>query len=59
MKNSFSTIAGAAFSAVLAFLLAGCFDEQHPGSYYTFTDHTVASYLEENSEALLLNLLKI
>ena len=60
MKNSFSTITGAAFSAVLASLLAGCFDEQHPGSYYTFTDHTVASYLEENSDefGLFIDILK-
>lgn len=31
-------------------LPVSCFDEQHPGTYYTFTGQTIADYLEDNSE---------
>lgn len=45
MQKSLSRIAEMALTAVLAFSLTGCLDEQHPGTYYTFSDYTIASYL--------------
>lgn len=31
-------------------LFGSCLDEQHPGTYYTFTGQTVADYLEDDAE---------
>ena len=49
--NKFSAtgiIASLSFAMVC---LTGClFDEQHPGTYYTFTGHTIASELESRPE---------
>ena len=36
--------------ALTVLSMTGCFDEQHPGTYYTFHGKTVASALEENPE---------
>lgn len=44
---------GIVLAAALAFtlnFLTGCFDEQHPGTYYTFSGHTIASELENNPD---------
>lgn len=43
----------AAFAAAVCAVLSlqtGCLKEQHPGTYYTFTGYTVASYLESRSD---------
>ena len=38
------------FAAVVAMLMTiSCWDEVHPGTYYTFTGQTVASYLEQDT----------
>ena len=36
--------------ALTVLSITGCFDEQHPGTYYTFQGKTIASALEENPE---------
>ena len=51
MKNSgikaFST---ALFLALAMFAINSCWDEQHPGTYYTFSGKTIASDLEDNPD---------
>jgi hypothetical protein len=39
-----------ALLAAAAFCLAGCLEEQHPGTYYTFSGQTIASELERRPE---------
>ena len=49
-KIRFSGIAAAAFLVVAFNSLISCIDEQHPGTYYTFSGHTIASELERRPE---------
>jgi len=50
-KIDLSKFAKTAFSACLCILMfAGCFEEQHPGTYYSFSGYNIASRLESRSE---------
>lgn len=49
MRNRLSFLTLFAF-AISIIMLSGCWDEQHPGTYYTFTGQTVASDLESKPE---------
>ena len=50
--RKFGTITGNLFVclAVSALLFAGCWDENHPGTYYTFEGKTIASNLMDNPD---------
>ena len=38
------------FLVLTMFAISGCWDEQHPGTYYTFFGKTIASDLEDNPD---------
>ena len=48
MEKIKSVVVKALSVTALAFTLNGCLDEMHPGTYYTFEDHTISSFLEDN-----------
>ena len=50
-SNRFSSgIAHGLSLLICVFLFSGCFEEQHPGTYYTFTGYSIADRLESRSE---------
>lgn len=50
MKKVKSIFQQIMFSAISLFIFSSCLDEAHPGTYYTFEDYTIASFLEENGK---------
>ena len=49
-KNSFSVLCSLIAIALSTFTLSGCWEEQHPGTYYTYTGQTVGSDLARRPE---------
>ncbi len=45
--------------AGMLLLLGSCFDEQHPGTYYTFTGQTVADFLEQDPQGRFSEFIKV
>lgn len=41
-------LAGTCIALVMVLLLGSCYEEQHPGTYYTFSGQTVADFLEQD-----------
>lgn len=49
-RFSFSTLFAVLFLTIGTFTLSSCWEEQHPGTYYTFTGQTIASDLAGKPE---------
>ena len=49
-KNRFLVLLSVIAFAFVSFSLSGCWEEQHPGSYYTFQGQTIGSDLESRPE---------
>ena len=49
----------ALFAFVLSVMVASCWDEVHPGTYYTFTGQTVIDFLEQDSAYHFSSFIKV
>lgn len=49
-KYKFSVLCSIIAIAISSFAVTGCWEEQHPGTYYTFTGQTVGSALAEKPD---------
>ena len=46
-------------TVLLAVVTVSCWDESHPGTYYTFTGQTVADYLEQDTAQRFSSFIKV
>ena len=58
MKRLFTKISAAACVSLLIMNVSGCFKENHPGTYYTFTGETIADFLS-NRESYFSSFIEV
>lgn len=49
LNDIYRTVLGVFLAIAPVVLTVSCYEENHPGTYYTFTGQTLADYLEEDS----------
>ena len=59
MKKIYAIVRGALLTAVVAALTVSCFDEFHPGTYYTFSGQTIIDYLEQDTAQRFNSFIKV
>ena len=58
MKRLFARISATVCVSLLIINVTGCFEENHPGTYYTFTGETIADYLS-NRESYFSSFIEV
>ena len=59
LKETYRYVRRAFMTVVVAVMTVSCFDEFHPGTYYTFSGQTVVDYLEQDSAQRFTSFLKV
>lgn len=59
MNKIYLLVRRALFAVVLSALSVSCWDEMHPGTYYTFTGQTIVDFLEQDTAYGFSSFLKV
>lgn len=59
MNKLFHHLRRAILAVAFSFLFVSCWEEVHPGTYYTFTGQTVVDYLEQDSNYHFSSFIKV